>query len=92
VQDVWFNGQTGSPWNLQQLNTTKNKAGMNGKAPPAAPGSLFVSVYNPKCPVSTNCAPGQHHWGYIDQYGGLQDVWFNGQTGNPWNLQQLNMK
>ena len=80
VQDVWFDGNAGSPWSWQQINTTPKRTGNNSKAPTAA-GSLFVSEYN-----------GQHHWGYIGRDGGVQDVWFNGHTGNPWNLQQLNMK
>jgi hypothetical protein len=91
LQDAWWGGGN---WHLQQINdangrgaTVTNDTYIAGdhtlsdhnqlvKATAPAVGGLFVCPYN-----------NQHHFAYLDDRGGIQDVWFD---GNNWHLQQIN--
>jgi hypothetical protein len=72
-------------WYLQQINNPDNQGTVIpgeyiATSGPTVSGSsnLFVSVYND-----------QQHFAYIDNFGNIQDAWYDG-SRSQWNLQQIN--
>jgi hypothetical protein len=70
-------------WNLQQINNANgNGATMPGEYV-ACPQATAQAVGGPYVAAFGD----QQHFAYLDEWGNIQDCWYDGST-NSWHLQQ----